>query len=157
MYSQVGELRHARLVFDKSTLRDAVSFTALITGYVSEGHVDDARRLFDEIPAKDVVSWNAMIAGYVQSGRFEEALACFTRMQEADVSPNQSTMVSVLSACGHLRSLELGKWIGSWVRDRGFGKNLQLVNALVDLYSKCGEIDTTRELFDGIEEKDMIL
>jgi len=100
---------------------------------------------------------DAMIAGYVQSGRFEEALACFTRMREADVSPNQSTMLSVLSACGHLGSLEMGKWIVSWVRDRGLGKNLQLVNALVDLYSKCGEIDTTRELFDGIEEKDMIL
>ncbi|KHN15114.1 Pentatricopeptide repeat-containing protein [Glycine soja] len=86
---------------------------------------------------------DAMIAGYVQSGRFEEALACFTRMREADVSPNQSTMLSVLSACGHLGSLEMGKWIFSWVRDRGLGKNLQLVNALVDLYSKCGEIDTT--------------
>uniref|UniRef100_K7ML66 DYW domain-containing protein n=1 Tax=Glycine max TaxID=3847 RepID=K7ML66_SOYBN len=140
MYSQVGELRDACLMFDKITLRVAVSFTAIITGYVSEGHADDARRLFDEIPAKDV-----------------EALACFTRMREADVSPNQSTMLSVLSACGHLGSLEMGKWIFSWVRDRGLGKNLQLVNALVDLYSKCGEIDTTRELFDGIEEKDMIL
>ncbi|KAG4930184.1 hypothetical protein JHK86_047145 [Glycine max] len=122
MFSQVGELRDACLMFDKITLRVAVSFTAIITG-----------------------------------GRFEEALACFTRMREADVSPNQSTMLSVLSACGHLGSLEMGKWIVSWVRDRGLGKNLQLVNALVDLYSKCGEIDTTRELFDGIEEKDMIL
>ena len=44
-------------MFDKITLRVAVSFTAIITGYVSEGHADDARRLFDEIPAKDVVSW----------------------------------------------------------------------------------------------------
>jgi len=156
MYSQLGELKNARLVFDKSVLRDAVSFTALITGYVSEGHVDDARRLFDEIPAKDVVSWNAMIAGYVQGGRFEEALACFSSMQEADVSPNKSTMVSVLSACGHLGSLELGKWIGSWVRDHGLGSNIQLVNALVDMYCKCGEIDTARELFDGIREKDLI-
>jgi len=157
MYSQLGELQHARLVFDKSAFRDAVSFTALITGYVSEGHVDDARRLFDEIPAKDVVSWNAMIAGYVQGGRFEEALACFSSMQEADVSPNKSTMVSVLSACGHLGSLELGKWIGSWVREQGLGSNIQLVNALVDMYCKCGEIDTARELFDGIREKDLIL
>lgn len=133
-----------------------MSFTALITGYLSQGHVDDARRLFDEIPSKDVVSWNAMIAGYVQSGRFEEALDCFSSMREADVEPNKSTMVSVLSACGHLGSLELGKWIGSWVRDKRLGNNLQLVNALVDMYSKCGEIDTARELFDEIEEKDVI-
>ncbi|KAK7264958.1 hypothetical protein RJT34_32572 [Clitoria ternatea] len=156
MYSSVGQLDYARLVFDKSTLRDAVSFTALITGYVSEGYVDNARHLFDEIPTKDVVSWNAMIAGYVQSGRFEEALACFGHMQEAYVSPNKSTMVTVLSACGHLGSLELGNWISSWVRECGLGSNLQLTNALVDMYSKCGEIDTARELFDGIEERDVI-
>ncbi|CAK8563374.1 unnamed protein product [Lathyrus sativus] len=93
MYASVGELDLARLVFDKSSLRDAVSFTALITGYVSQGYVDDGRRLFDEIPTKDVVSWNAMIAGYVQSRRFEEAIACFHEMQEANVSPNKSTMV----------------------------------------------------------------
>nr|KYP51132.1 Pentatricopeptide repeat-containing protein At1g08070 family [Cajanus cajan] len=156
MYSQLGHLRDARLVFDKSTHRDAVSFTALITGYVSEGHVHHARRLFDQIPAKDVVSWNAMIAGYVQTGNFQEALDCFTRMQEAHVSPNKSTMLSVLSACGHLGSLELGKWVGSWVRDHGLGGNLHLVNALVDMYSKCGEIGTARDLFDGVEEKDVV-
>ncbi|KAL5065050.1 hypothetical protein RYX36_026787 [Vicia faba] len=120
------------------------------------GYVDDGRRLFDEIPTKDVVSWNAMIAGYVQSGRFEEAIVCFYEMQEANISPNKTTMVSLLSACGHTGSRELGNWIGSWVRDNGFGLNLQLTNALIDMYSRCGEIDTARELFDGIEEKDVI-
>ncbi|XP_061345232.1 pentatricopeptide repeat-containing protein At1g08070, chloroplastic [Gastrolobium bilobum] len=156
MYACVGELDDARLVFDNSTLRDAVSFTALITGYVSQGYVDDARRLFDQIPTKDVVSWNAMIAGYVQCGRFEEALACFSQMQEANISPDQSTMVTLLSACGHSGSLELGNWIRSWIRNNGLGSNLQLTNALIDMYSKCGEIDTARELFDGIEERDVI-
>jgi pentatricopeptide repeat protein len=156
MYASVGELDFARLVFDKSSLRDVVSFTALITGYVSQGYVDDARRLFDEIPTKDVVSWNAMISGYVQSDRFEEAIALFYEMQEAKILPNKSTMVTLLSACGHTGSRELGNWICSWVRDNGFGSNLQLTNALIDMYSKCGEIDTARELFDGIEEKDVI-
>lgn len=156
MYASLGELTHARLVFDTSSLRDAVSFTALITGYLSKGYVDDARQLFDEIPNKDVVSWNAMIAGYVQSGRFEEALACFCNMQAENITPNKSTMVTLLSACAHTGSLELGNWIGSWIREHGLGSNLQLTNALIDMYSKCGAIHTARELFDGVEEKDVI-
>ncbi|WJX42223.1 hypothetical protein P8452_29478 [Trifolium repens] len=77
MYASVGELDFARLVFDKSSLRDVVSFPALITGYVSQCYVNDARQLFDEIPTKDVVSWNAMISGYVQSGCFEETKRAF--------------------------------------------------------------------------------
>ncbi|XP_057417499.1 pentatricopeptide repeat-containing protein At1g08070, chloroplastic [Lotus japonicus] len=159
MYASVGELELARLVFDKSSLRDAVSFTVLVTGYVSMGYVDDARGLFDEIPDKDVVSWNAMIAGYVQSGRFQEALDCFRQMQEEEnISPNEGTMVSLLSACGNLGLLEFGNWISSWIREHRHGSNLQLSNALIDMYAKCGEIDAARELFDGIEleEKDVI-
>ncbi|BFG40050.1 hypothetical protein CerSpe_263240 [Prunus speciosa] len=156
MYAQNGELDNARLVFDKSSFRDVVSFTALITGYVSRGCMDDARHLFDEIPVRDVVSWNAMISGYAQSGRFGEALALFSEMRKANVSPNESTMVVVLSACAQSGSLELGKWVGSWIENRGLGSNLRLVNALIDMYAKCGALDTARGLFDGLQQRDVI-
>ncbi|KAJ7964366.1 Pentatricopeptide repeat-containing protein [Quillaja saponaria] len=121
MYAQISELDNARLVFDKSTLRDAVSFTALITGYASEGYMHDARRLFDEIPMRDVVSWNAMIAGYVQSG-----------------------------------SLEVGKLISSCIEDYGLRLSLRVVNALIDMYSKCGDLDTAKKLFDEMNQRDVI-
>ncbi|XP_059460190.1 pentatricopeptide repeat-containing protein At1g08070, chloroplastic-like [Corylus avellana] len=88
MYTQNGELENARLVFDKSTLRDAVSFTTLITGYAARGLMGDARGLFDEIPMRDVVSWTAMIAGYAQCGWFEEALAFFEEMQKMNIQPH---------------------------------------------------------------------
>ncbi|GMY36094.1 pentatricopeptide repeat-containing protein At1g08070, chloroplastic [Fagus crenata] len=156
MYAQNGELGNARLVFDKSILRDAVSFTALISGYVSKGYMDDARRLFDEIPVKDVVSWNAMIAGYAQCGRFEEALALFEEMRKVNVPPNESTMVTVLSACAQSGSIELGNWVQSWIENHGLGSNLQLVNALIDMYSKCGDLETARGLFDGLHQRDVI-
>ncbi|XP_042517057.1 pentatricopeptide repeat-containing protein At1g08070, chloroplastic-like [Macadamia integrifolia] len=156
MYAQSGELADARLVFDKGFSRNAVSFTALLTGYASAGYLDNARQLFDEIPVRDVVSWNAMIAGYAQSGRYKEALDFFQEMLRANAQPNESTMVSVLSACAQLGSLELGIKVQSWIKDHGLGSNLRLVNALIDMYSKCGELETARGLFDRVSQRDQI-
>lgn len=156
MYAQIGELESARLVFDKSSLRDAVSYTALITGYASRGYLDDARKLFDEIPVRDVVSWNAMIAGYAQSGRYEEALTIFQEIRNGNLMPNESTMVTVLSACAHTGSLELGNWVRTWIEEHGLGTNLHVVNALIDMYSKCGDLVKARNLFESVEQRDVI-
>lgn len=156
MYVRCGDLDDARRVFDKSPLRDVVSFTALVAGYASRGYLNDARRLFDEILVRDVVSWNAMISGYAQSGRFKEALDFFQEMLNAKVEPNESTMVSVLSACAHLGCIEMGNWVRSWIEDHGFSSNLRLVNALIDMYAKCRDMETARALFDGIPWKDQI-
>lgn len=156
MYVRCGDLDDARRVFDKSPLRDVVSFTALVAGYASRGYLNDARRLFDEILVRDVVSWNAMISGYAQSGRFKEALDFFQEMLNAKVEPNESTMVSVLSACAHLGCIEMGNWVRSWIEDHGFSLNLRLVNALIDMYAKCRDMETARALFDGIPWKDQI-
>ncbi|XP_050368129.1 pentatricopeptide repeat-containing protein At1g08070, chloroplastic-like [Argentina anserina] len=156
MYAKSGELENARLVFDKSCLRDAVSYTALITGYVSRGCMDDARRLFDEMLARDAVSWNAMISGYAQSGRFEEALGLFEEMRRANVVPNESTMVSVLSACAHLGALDLGKWIHVYIDKKLQSlSNAPLQTSLIDMYAKCGNIEAAKQVFDGMEDKSL--
>nr|XP_048323279.1 pentatricopeptide repeat-containing protein At1g08070, chloroplastic-like [Ziziphus jujuba var. spinosa] len=156
MYAQNDQLDNARLIFDKSVLRDAVSFTALSTGYASRGSMDDARRLFDEIPIRDVVSWNNMISDYTQCGRFEEALTMFHEMREANVPPNDGTMLTLLSACAQSGSLELGNWVRSWVEEYGRGSNLRLVNALSVMYAKCGALDIARDLFDDINQRDVM-
>ncbi|KAJ9163133.1 hypothetical protein P3X46_022835 [Hevea brasiliensis] len=156
MYAQNGELENARMVFKKSSMRDAVSFTALITGYASRGFLDEARELFDEIPVRDVVSWNAMIAGYAQSGRFEEALAFFQEMLRTTATPNVSTMLSVLSACAQSGSFEASDWVRSMVVELGLGSNLRLVNATVDMYAKCGDLEKANNLFESIQSKNVI-
>ncbi|KAJ0102909.1 hypothetical protein Patl1_05441 [Pistacia atlantica] len=42
-------------------------------------------------------------------------------------------MVTVLSACAHLGSLELGNWVHSWIEEHGLGTNLHTVNTLIDM------------------------
>ncbi|XP_058075686.1 pentatricopeptide repeat-containing protein At1g08070, chloroplastic [Magnolia sinica] len=156
MYARNGELDDAYQVFDLSSMRDPVSFTALVAGYFLCGYLDDAHQLFDKMPARDTVSWNAMISGYAQSGRFEEALDFFQEMLRSKVEPNESTMVSVLSSCAHTGSIELGNWVRSWIENHGLESNLRLVNAFIDMYAKCGDLETARAFFDGICRRDQI-
>ncbi|CAA3025652.1 pentatricopeptide repeat-containing At1g08070, chloroplastic [Olea europaea subsp. europaea] len=156
MYAQNGDLDGARMVFDKGDFKDAVSCTALITGYVGKGYMDIARNLFDTIPLRDVVSWNAMLSGYAQIGMFDEALILFQEMRKAKATPDVSTLLSVLSVCAHLGALEIGNSVRSWIEDHGHDSNLRVVNALIDMYAKCGDLDMAWTLFESLQEKDII-
>lgn len=156
MYVQNGKLEDAHKVFDKSSHRDVVSYTALITGYASRGYIESAQKMFDEFPVKDVVSWNAMISVYAESGNYKEALALFKDMMKTNVRPDESTMVTVISACAQSGSIELGRQVHSWIDNHGFDSNLKIVNSLIDLYSKCGEVEIACGLFEGLSNKDVI-
>ncbi|MQL86327.1 hypothetical protein Taro_018847 [Colocasia esculenta] len=130
--------------------------TSLVDMYAKCGRVGRARSLFDGMPQKDVVAWSAMISGYTQSSRCREALALFHEMQVADVEPNEVTMVSVLSACAILGALETGKWIHSFTRRKRLALTVNLGTALVDLYAKCGCIDTAIDAFAVMPRKNVL-
>ncbi|KAL8239767.1 hypothetical protein R6Q59_016334 [Mikania micrantha] len=155
-YVQLGELVDGRLVFDKCPLRNAVSLTALIMGYMNHGHLHDARKLFDEMPVRDVVSWNSIISGHTRIKLFEEAINLFNEMLRAKIKPNESTLVSVLSACAQSGDITTGEQIKTWIMDHKLSSNLRLVNALIDMYSKCDELNKARSLFDSITNKNVI-
>lgn len=156
MYAQNGRLEDAHKVFDKSSHRDVVSYTALITGYASKGYIRNARKMFDEIPMKDVVSWNAMISGFAETGYYKEALELFKEMMKANVRPDECTMVTAVSACAQSGCMELGRQVHSMIDHHGFGSNLNIANALIDLHSKCGEVEIACGLFEGLSFKDVI-
>ncbi|KAL5216450.1 hypothetical protein ABZP36_007851 [Zizania latifolia] len=124
--------------------------TALVDMYAKCGELDEARRLFDGMRSRDVVAWSAMISGYTQADRCREALNLFSEMQSTEVSPNDVTMVSVLSACAVLGALETGKWVHSYVRRKGLPLTVVLGTALVDFYAKCGCIDSAVEAFKSM-------
>lgn len=94
--------------------------------------------------------------GIHPKGRFDEALSLFKEMRKREVSPNVSTMLSILSACAHLGDMETGDEARSWIEEHGHGSNLKLLNAMIDMYAKCGDHDKARSFFDSIREKDLI-
>ncbi|KAJ8760909.1 hypothetical protein K2173_021947 [Erythroxylum novogranatense] len=129
--------------------------TALLDMYAKCGVVKDARFLFDEMLCVDPVSWTTMIAGYAQNGCPEEALNLFTDQKWIRMWSNNVTLLSVLSVCAQLGNLSLGMSV------HGLGIKLGLeepaiINALVDMYSKCNRNESARYLFETVLDKDVV-
>jgi pentatricopeptide repeat protein len=130
--------------------------TALINMYAKCGSIEDAHQVLDKMPTRDVVSWSAMIAGYVHNGHWDEALPLFHQMQQAGMDPNSVTMISVLQACAHLGDLQQGKLIHDYIIQRGFKSDICMENSLMDMYAKCGSIETAQRWFDKISNKNVV-
>ncbi|XP_039131018.1 pentatricopeptide repeat-containing protein At5g48910-like isoform X1 [Dioscorea cayenensis subsp. rotundata] len=148
LYVAFGCLDDARWVFDGIGMKDVVSWTTIVAGLARAGCLDDARKLFDEMPERNVVSWTSMVSGYSQAGRAAESVEFFKKMISDDVLPDTVAMVAVLSACGQLRDLGLSKWVHQYVIDAGIGMSDNLAVALIDVYAKCGDLNSARQVFD---------
>ncbi|XWS47993.1 hypothetical protein CRYUN_Cryun13aG0033500 [Craigia yunnanensis] len=123
---------------------------------VTSGNLLDAHYIFDEIPSKNIISWTALISAYVVNQKPQKAVELFRKMQMLNVEPDQVTITVALSACADLGALEMGEWIHAYVRRKPELKaDLRLNNALINMYAKCGEIETSRNLFDSLGEKDV--
>jgi pentatricopeptide repeat protein len=120
------------------------------------GGIECARKVFDEILNLDSVSWSAMIGGYVRVGWSSDAVELFREMQMVGVRPDEITMVSVLSACTDLGALELGKWVESYVEKEGIQKSVELCNALIDMFAKCGNVDKALKLFRNMTGRTIV-
>ncbi|KZV36779.1 pentatricopeptide repeat-containing protein chloroplastic [Dorcoceras hygrometricum] len=99
--------------------------------------------------------WNALISG-ADMGLYEDALALYFQMVEEDVEPDEYTFPRVLKACGGVGMIQVGEEIHRHVIRFGFGNDTFVLNSLVDMYDKCGDIVKARYMFDRIDDKDLV-
>lgn len=153
LYSSCGEIMAAQNLFNGAHHLNQITWNSMLSGYLRCGLIENAKALFDSMPRKDVISWTAMISGYAQHDCFSETLALFQEMQQFGVRPDETTLVSVISACTHLAALDLGKWVHAYIRKNNLRVNPILGTTLIDMYMKCGCVENALEVFQGMGEK----
>ncbi|GMP29780.1 hypothetical protein CsSME_00004746 [Camellia sinensis var. sinensis] len=133
MYSKCGHLQDARTLFDEIPLRNVVSWTSMITGYVQNDNAPGALSLFKEFLVEES-----------QNDGGDQ------------VCIDSVAMVSVLSACSRVSGKSITEGIHGFVIKRGFEDDLGVGNTLIDAYAKCGDVGVSRKVFDGMIERDEV-
>ncbi|KAA8539162.1 hypothetical protein F0562_025854 [Nyssa sinensis] len=135
---------------------DAVVWSALSDMYGKCGSIYEARHIFDKTLDRDVVSWTAMIGRYFEDGKRDEGFVLFSDLLRSGIRPNEFTFAGVLNACADQTAEDLGKQVHGYMTRAGFDPFSFAASALVHMYSKCGNIENAKRVFNGMPQLDLV-
>uniref|UniRef100_A0A7N0T1V7 Pentatricopeptide repeat-containing protein n=1 Tax=Kalanchoe fedtschenkoi TaxID=63787 RepID=A0A7N0T1V7_KALFE len=128
--------------------------SSLIDLYSNSGQLEDSRRMFEGVERKDAVCWNAMIHGLGMNGLGSEAIDLFYQMNDSNVSPDDSTVVHILSACSHSGMVSEGLEIfKSMTSDKNFVPKSEHYACVVDLLGRAGKLREALSFINSLEVK----
>ncbi|XP_078432315.1 tetratricopeptide repeat (TPR)-like superfamily protein [Wolffia australiana] len=129
---------------------------ALLSMFVRFGDLLEAWVVFGKMPDRDLFSWNIMVGGYAKSGFFDEAMDLYQRMLWAGVIPDVYTFPCVLRTCAATADAASGREIHAHVLRFGLHAEIDVLNALITMYSRCRDPARARKVFDNMPERDII-
>jgi pentatricopeptide repeat protein len=115
----------------------------------------EAKQVFGEMTQKDTITWNTLIAGF-ETLDSKESLCIFSQMVSEGFSPNCFTFTSVIAACANLAIMYCGQQLHGGIIHRGLDNNLELSNALIDMYAKCGNVADSHKIFSGMPHTNLV-
>lgn len=135
--------------------RDEHVQNSLISFYGKCGKAELARRAFErmEDDERTTASWSALLAAYTRAGLWVECLESFGAMVREGWRPDESSMVSALSACAHLGAYDVGRSVHCALLRNTVRLNTFMQTSLVDMYAKCGCIEKAAAVFDAMDDK----
>ncbi|KAM7252496.1 hypothetical protein ACFE04_024379 [Oxalis oulophora] len=152
---RLGKEIHGRIMRTGLDSDQAV-WSALSDIYGKCGSLEDARRIFDMMTDRDIVTWTAMIDRYFGEGRKEEGFVLVRDLIKSGLKPNEFTFCGILNACADLTAEKHGKQLHGYMTRNGFSLFSFAASALVHMYSKCGNIENARKVFESFPCPDIV-
>ncbi|XP_068641994.1 pentatricopeptide repeat-containing protein At2g27610-like [Aristolochia californica] len=129
---------------------------AVITMYGRNGLVEEAERMFCWMGEKNLVSWTAILSVYMKSRHFKKAIDGFKMMLKLRIDLDSSCLAALINGCSKSKNLELVLQIHGPVIKQGYLSDVYVATALVDAYSKCGDMKSARRIFDGLQVQNIV-
>ncbi|KAK9123087.1 hypothetical protein Sjap_012689 [Stephania japonica] len=149
-----GKQIHAHIVASGDDPNIGSLNSSLVGVYAGCGDLHSARKTFELLPKQSTFMWNWMISSSAFQGHCHASFEYFSQMQ-GQAFPNKFTFSAVAKACVGLMDVKIGEQVHGIVSKMGFQNEVLVLNALVDMYSKCGRLDFSRKVFDEMPERDV--
>ncbi|KAK4359651.1 hypothetical protein RND71_021880 [Anisodus tanguticus] len=156
-YFRGNDVSGADKVFGLMPFRNLTTWNVMLAGYAKAGELERAKGLFLQMTSRDDVSWSTMIVGFAHNGCFDEALQVFRELVASGNRPNEVSLTGVLSACAQAGAFEFGIVLHAFIEKVGLVWITSVNNALLDTYSKCGNVFMARLVFEGMPGKKSIV
>ncbi|KAL8555585.1 hypothetical protein ACS0TY_003402 [Phlomoides rotata] len=113
---------------------------SFLTILIRDGKLDEAIQVFQGCFNRDIVSWNAIFNGFLKFScdYMDSGVKCCPKL-----TPDNFTYATVLTGLAELSNLETGLKVHALLVKSGYGAEMCVGNALVDMYLK------SRRLNDG--------
>ncbi|KAL6320639.1 hypothetical protein AAG906_008639 [Vitis piasezkii] len=86
-------------------------------------------------------------------GRLHHAFSTLDLMTQQNAPPDLTTYSIILKSCIRFRNFQLGKLVHRKLMQSGLELDSVVLNTLISLYSKCGDTETARLIFEGMGNK----
>lgn len=150
-----GQWIHAHVA--RSDYRaDSVVCNALVTMYGKWGRLEDATTVLGDSNDQDKVSWNAIIGACAQHNRGSEALFYVQQMQQRGFVPDDLTFMSAFDACANQPAITEGKQLHTHLVGMGLEMDVNVGNAILNMYGRCGSVIKARSVFDIMVQRNVI-
>ncbi|XP_024541278.1 pentatricopeptide repeat-containing protein At4g02750-like [Selaginella moellendorffii] len=151
-YARACDLPAATKIFDSIPERDLISWNELLLAFAQRGHLHQARDLFSQMPERSIASWGTMLAAYAQTGHHSDhVLALFFDLNLESLPPDETSLASLLIACGHLGDPEVGgARFRSIATDFAITPTKQHYCCVVDLLCRAGHLASARDLIKAM-------
>ncbi|XP_072977259.1 pentatricopeptide repeat-containing protein At2g22410, mitochondrial [Typha angustifolia] len=156
MFGTCGGLENARKLFDRSCVRDLVSWNTMINSYVQSGHPREALEIFREMQVGNIRPDEVTMIGVV---------SCCTQLQDLDLGwkfhqyvdengleltvPLSNALMDMYVKCGNLEPAEslfnsmAKRTVVSWT-------------TMITGYAKFGLLESAQRVFDEMPERDVV-
>lgn len=147
-----GKQVHA-IATKNSLIHDVYVGCSAFDMYFKTGLQNDAWKMFDEMPERNSATWNAYMSNSVLDGRPHDAIEKFIEFLRAGGEANSITFCAFLNACSDISNLKLGHQLHGFVIRYGYGKDMSVMNGLINFYGKCHDIESSKFVFDSMGQR----